>query len=557
MVFTTAGASGTGHGPGRTSGGPQLRGISLRAGGPDDATKWPVGQGPDPTWGKGIDELRRRTAATVPGMVRHRRLPPGRRMAATAGQLGLALAVWSVVERRAGGVVSRTGVSYRMRRAFERLGPTYIKLGQILSAGEGMFPQELVSEFRHCRDSVPAEPFSTVRRCVEAELKAPIVDLFRSFDPVPLAAASIAQVHAAELRDGTPVVVKVQRPGIEQLVRRDIAIMSWLADRLVGRIPVAALTNPPALVEVFAETIVEELDFRLEAQNMVDVATVLADLGQQALVVPRPHPTLVTRRVLVMQRLSGFTWGDTTAMQAAGIDTADALRAALISLLEGAVLAGVFHGDLHGGNLLVAPDGRVVLLDFGITGRLDQIQRVALLRMVVAASANDVPAQVAAMRDLGALPADVDVAAVIADLGLDRPPLDPTAISVEELTAEVRALASALVAYGARLPKPLILFVKDLLFLDGALAVMAPDLDILSEIVSLVTYFHERHGAAVARDLGVDPTAPPVVDLRPLRSTLGLTDSSNGFTVRDLQERRALMRRRLAQRHRPGRTGAT
>jgi len=311
------------------------------------------------------------------------------------------------------------------------------------------------------------------------------------------------------------------------------------------------------LVEVFAETIVEELDFRLEAQNMLDVTAVLRQLGQQALVVPRPHPTLVTRRVLVMERLSGFAWGDTVAMHAAGIDTADALRAALVSLLEGAVLAGVFHGDLHGGNLLVARDGRVILLDFGITGRLGPVQRVALLRMVVAASANDVAAQVAAMRDLGALPADVDVEAVIADLGLDRPPIDPAAISVEELTAEVRALASALLAYGARLPKPLILFVKDLLFLDGALSVMAPDLDILSEITSLVTYFHERHGAAVAKDLGLDPDAPPVVDLHALRVTLGLDerDAASTFTVRDLQERRALMRRRLARRSARSRSG--
>ncbi|MDA8075117.1 MAG: AarF/UbiB family protein [Actinomycetota bacterium] len=505
-------------------------------------------------WRQGIEELRARTAASVPGLVRVRRLPPASRMMTTGWRLGLAVGGWWVADRRLGGAASRAGVSRRVRHAFERLGPTYIKLGQILSAGEGLFPPELVAEFRHCRDQVPPEPFAAVRRRVQEELHAPLAEIFRSFDPEPLAAASIAQVHAAELRDGTPVVVKVQRGAIDELVRRDIAVMSWLAVRLVGRLPVAALANPPALVEVFAETIVEELDFRLEAQNMLDVAAVLEHFGQQALVVPRPHPTLVTKRVLVMERLSGFTWGDTAAMAAAGIDTADALRAALVSLLEGAVLAGVFHGDLHGGNLLVAPDSRVVLLDFGITGRLAPAQRVALLRMVVAATANDVPAQVAAMRDLGALPADVDVDAVIADLGLDRPPIDPTTLSIEELTAEVRALASALLEYGARLPKALILFVKDLLFLDGALAVMAPDLDILAEIAGLVTYFHERHGAAVARDLGLDPDAPPLVDLGPLRASLGLGEGDGGFTVRELQERRALMRRRLA-RHR-ARAGA-
>lgn len=503
-----------------------------------------------PTWQAGIDTLRAASAASVPTLVRHRRVPPGRRLVTTAAHLGAAAGGWWLLDRCGGRHVSRAGAARRVRRAFERLGPTYIKLGQILSAGEGMFPAELVTEFRQCRDKVPAEPFGVVRRVVEAELGGPLAGTFRSFDPVPLAAASIAQVHAAELRDGTPVVVKVQRPGIDRLVRRDITMMRWLADLLVGRIPVAALANPPALVEVFAETIVEELDFRLEAQNMVDVAAVLRELDQQALVVPRPHPTLVTRRFLVMQRQSGFSWGDTAAMRAAGIDTAEALRAALVSLLEGAVLAGVFHGDLHGGNLLVQADGRVVLLDFGITGRLGPTQRQALLRMVVAVTANDVPGQVAAMRDLGALPPDVDVAEVIAELGLDRPPLDPAALSVDELTAQLRAMASALLAYGARLPKPLILFVKDLLFLDGALAVMAPEVDILHEIAFLVTYFHQRHGAAVARDLGLDPDAPPVVDLAAVRASLGIDDPSAGFTVRELQERRAMLRKRLARRDR-------
>ena len=517
--------------------------------GSDGRGTWPHGPA---RWRAGIDDLRARTAASVPEMVRPRRMPPAPRLVATAVHLGRAGAGWWMGERRRGREASRTGAAQRVRRAFERLGPTYIKLGQILSAGEGLFPGELVAEFRHCRDRVPAEPFSVVRRTVEEELGAPLSVTFRSFDPVPLAAASIAQVHAAELRDGTPVVVKVQRPRIDRLVRRDVAMMSWLAELLTGRIPVAALANPAALVEVFAETIVEELDFRLEAQNMLDVAAVLQGLGQRALVVPRPHPELVSRRVLVMQRLSGFAWGDTATMHAAGIDTAEALRSALRSLLEGAMLAGVFHGDLHGGNLLVAPDGRVVLLDFGITGRLGPTQRLALLRMVVAATANDVPGQVAAMRDLGALPAEVDVASVISDLGLDRPPIDPAAMDIEELTAEVRALASALLGYGARLPKALMLFVKNLLFLDGALAVMAPDMDILAEIAGLATWFHERHGAAIARDLGIELGTAPVVDLDAVRASLGLSDETPGFTVRELQERRALMRRRLA-RHRGGR----
>ena len=133
-------------------------------------------------------------------------------------------------------------------------------------------------------------PSPTVRRTIEEDLGRPLAEVFVSFDRVPIASASIAQVHAATLRTGERVVVKVQRRTVASLVRLDIAAMSWIAPMLVGRIPITALTNPPALVELFAETIVEELDFRLEAQNMLDIAGVFAVTGERFIVVPRPHP---------------------------------------------------------------------------------------------------------------------------------------------------------------------------------------------------------------------------------------------------------------------------
>ena len=207
---------------------------------------------------------------------------------------------------------------------------------------------------------------------VEADLGARLDDVFTRVLPTPLAAASIAQVHAATLRTGEEVVVKVQRPSVAKLVHHDLKAMSWLAPLLVGRIPVASLANPPALVELFAETIVEELDFRCEAANMVDIAAMLRELGNQGYVVPRPHPTLVTRRVLVMQRVDGFNFDDVAGMKDAGVDTEEVVRTAMVALMEGAMIYGVFHGDLHGGNLFVLPDGRTALLDFGIVGRLTQ-----------------------------------------------------------------------------------------------------------------------------------------------------------------------------------------
>ena len=500
-------------------------------------------------WRAGADARRAATAGQVPDLLRRRRLPPGRRVVTTAVELGRALGGWYLVDRRRARrqgrpELSREGLSRRLRQSFQELGPTYIKLGQILSSGEGLFPAELVREFRLLRDRVPPEPFETVRAVVEKDLGAPIEEIFSSFSREPLAAASIAQVHAATLHTGEEVVVKVQRPSVATTVRRDLAAMSWIAPYLIGRIPVSALANPPALVELFAETIVEELDFRLEADNMLDVAEVFAETEQRSVIVPRPHPQLVTRRVLVMERLGGFSFDDVEGMRAAGIDTTEVVRALMISFLEGATLYGVFHGDLHGGNLFVCPDGKVALLDYGITGRLDQHRRLAFLRMLMGGTINDPKMQIAALRDLGALPPDTDLDAVIHDLGLDQPVKDPTQMSPDELLGEIREIVKKLLAYGARFPKVLMLYVKDLLFIDGALATLAPDVDLFQEITRIAMYFTQRHGERIAAEVGVDPRQTGV-DLEGFKASLGVSNEVETMSYRDLQARRELIRKRM------------
>jgi ubiquinone biosynthesis protein len=503
----------------------------------------------DLPWRRGIEAIRQRTRDEVPSLLARRRLPPGRRMVRVGHVLGGAVGGWYALDRRKGKEASRLGLSTRLRLAFQALGPTYIKLGQILSSGEGIFPEELVSQFRMLRDKVPAEPFDSVRRIVEADFARSLDSVFEHIDRTPIAAASIAQVHAARLRTGEDVVVKVQRPQVAELVRRDLAVMSWLAPFLVGRIPISALANPPALIELFAETIVEELDFRLEADNMLAIAAVLAETEQRAIVVPRPHSRLVTRRVLVMERLDGYAWDDVLGMKAAGIDTEAVLRAGTVSFLEGAMLFGVFHGDLHGGNLFVQEGGRVVLLDFGITGRLDEDERLAFLRLLIGGTTNDVRSQVEALRDLGALPRDCDVDGVIRDLGLDKPGQDIVALSAEELTVQIRDLTKGLLAYGAKMPKELMLFVKNMLFLDGAVATLAPDINILGEIAAIAMYFATRHGDRISRDIGIDPRQT-VVDLNGVKASMGLSPDVASINHRELQRRRELLRQKFE--HRPG-----
>jgi ubiquinone biosynthesis protein len=233
-------------------------------------------------------------------------------------------------------------------------------------------------------------------------------------------------------------------------------------------------------------------------------------------------------------------------MRGAGIDTEAVVRTGMIGFLEGAMIHGIFHGDLHGGNLLVLADGRTGLLDFGITGRLTEVERRAFLRLLVGGTMNDVASQLGALRDLGALPPEADLAAVAKQLGLDAPPVDPTSLTPEQLTAEIQQVVKALLGTGARLPKPLMLFVKNLVFLDGAIATLAPDLDLFAEIASIAVHFSMRHGEQLAADAGLDPTAWEL-DLSALQASVGVAPGSEeGLTHRELQARREELRSKVS-----------
>lgn len=498
-------------------------------------------------WANDATQIRINVRREVPDLTTPRRIPPLGRLLYVVCVLGSAVLPWLIrkkLKRFATPAESNAAISLRLRKAVETLGPTYIKLGQIISSGEGLFPGELVEEFKRCRDQVPAEPFETVQLTIEQDLGCRLNDVFLHIDTTPLAAASIAQVHAATLTTGESVVVKVQRPNIGKLVRKDLRVMAWLAPFLIGRIKIAALANPPALVELFAETIVEELDFRMEASNMVDVSRMLHRLHQTGYIVPRPHPSLVSRRILVMERLYGFNFDDVDGMKAAGLDTEAIIRTGMIAFMEGAMIEGIFHGDLHGGNLFVLSDGRTALLDFGIVGRLSPTRRVAFLRMLLGATTNDVKGQVEALRDLGALPLDVDVAQVISDLRLDQQTIDPTSLSGEELVKEVQRIVKALLGYGASMPKELMLYVKNMVFLDGAISRLAPDLDILAEVANISMLFAERHGEQIGRDLGINAQSIEL-NLDSVKAGFGLEASVNRLTYRELQQRRELINKRM------------
>ncbi|MGZ4695570.1 MAG: AarF/UbiB family protein, partial [Acidimicrobiales bacterium] len=281
----------------------------------------------------------------------------------------------------------------------------------------------------------------------------------------------------------------------------------------------------------------------------LDEAKSFHDLGQQGYDVPRPHPTLVTPRLMVMERLDGFAFDDVAGMVDAGVDTENVVRTGMIGFMEGAMILGIFHGDLHGGNLFVMGDGRVALLDYGIVGRMDEPKRRAFLRLLVTATMNDVKGQLAAIRDLGALPPDTDLDAVIRDLNLEGPPIDPTTLTPDEMIGEIQKVVKGLLAYGARLPKELMLFIKNMVFLDGAIASLAPDLDLFAEIAGISMYFAETHGERIAEEVGLDPTTYEL-DLTGIKGSFGVDPgATQTLTYRELQERRELIRSRFQNRN--------
>jgi ubiquinone biosynthesis protein len=184
-------------------------------------------------------------------------------------------------------------------------------------------------------------------------------------------------------------------------------------------------------------------------------------------------------------------------------------------------------------------------MDFGITGRLDETKRLAFLMLLVGATSGDTMAQLGALRDMGAFPPDTDLHAVFRDLGLDRT-IDPTMLSAEELVHELQELTKKLLAYGARAPKELMLFVKNMMFLDGAIARLAPDLDILGEIQLVHAEIAQRHGARLAAELGIDPSVAAQFDMDAVKAAMGVPDVER-LTYREVQERREIMRRRFEE----------
>lgn len=363
------------------------------------------------------------------------------------------------------------------RMAFEDLGVVFIKLGQVLSTRPDMLPPAYVQEFTKLQDAAPPVSYAAVAAVVESELGAPPAAIFAEFDPTPRAAASIGQVHPARLRDGTPVVVKVQRPGVEQAVERDLTVLAELARLAKARGLLGEAYDVEGWVSEFALTLRNELDYTREGHNADRFRRLFAD--EPALYVPRIYWDLSTQRVLTMEELRGIKIGELAQLAKAGLDrrriAVNSVRIILTEVFE----YGFFHADPHPGNFFVLPGEVIGLIDFGMVGRLDENLREALVRLVLALVRRDSARLVNELLDLGIASGRVPRAALKRDLDqlIDRyydRPISKWAAG--ETFNEVMAIAFR---HRLQLPTDLVLLVKVIAMSEGLGAQLDPNFKLM------------------------------------------------------------------------------
>ncbi|HVK24067.1 MAG TPA: AarF/UbiB family protein, partial [Actinokineospora sp.] len=375
----------------------------------------------------------------------------------------------------------RARLARSLRQALEEGGVTFVKLGQVLSTRSDLLPVEFIDELSVLQDRVAPVPAADIDAALRAEFGAAPAEVFAEFDPVPLASASIAQVHRAKLRSGADAVVKIQRPNVRSTVERDLDIIHRLAQTLQARTAWARSLGIVGLAEGFATALLEELDFRVEARNLAAVAAASGGHAPDAAVrLPIVHGELSSERVLVMERLDGVALGKVTTVP----DPQGTARLLLHSLLRQVMEHGVFHADPHPGNVLLLTDGRLGLLDFGSVGRLDSTLRDGLRELLLAIDRADP----AALRD--GLLAVVDRPEEIDERRLERALGTFMAAHLSHGSgpdiAMFTDLFKVMTSFQLSVPPAIAAVFRALTTMEGTLAGLAPGFDIVTESRSYV-----------------------------------------------------------------------
>jgi ubiquinone biosynthesis protein len=367
-----------------------------------------------------------------------------------------------------------TGV--RLRRVLEEAGGVYVKLGQIAATRPDLVPPEVCAELAGLQNQVAPEPVERVKVALEAELGGEVETVFAEFDWTPLAAGSIGQTYRARLHTGEPVVVKIQRPDIGEVMERDLAALALLAGMAQRRTPFGQGVRSGEMLDQFAASLRAELDFRREAEAMTEMTVLLGSAS--AVRVPMVYGELCTRRLLVQERFDGFTLADTEQLAASTIDRRALGEELLRSTLEQVLRLGYFHADPHPGNIFAFADGTLGLIDFGAVGRLDPIQQSAVVDMLAAIARRDASLLREGIERVAEMPEAVPperleraLARLMADHVRASGAVDPTVL---------QDLVRTLSEFGIRLPADLVVLSRALVTLDGTLRILSPGLSLAS-----------------------------------------------------------------------------
>ncbi|RZU66105.1 ubiquinone biosynthesis protein [Microterricola gilva] len=384
-------------------------------------------------------------------------------------------------EQSSVGSAERRKQARALRGALEEAGGAFVKLGQVLSTRTDLLPVEYLSELSMLQQRVPAAEWGEVAVLLEAELGAPVETVFASFDQTPLAAASIGQVHRARLISGEEVAVKVQRPGIIPSVERDLDITLRLATQLEQSTQWGRELGVRDLAAGFAASLRDELNYRVEAGNMTAMAVTQAGHADAARVgIPEHYEEYCTSRVLVMELVDGDTLSDQRALREhSAEERLEQAQRLLRSTLAQIIDDGVFHADLHPGNIILRADGELVLLDFGSVGRLDSELRGQIGDVLLAFYRGDAGAFTDALLAFVELPDDIDEIALRRQIGVFvATRLGPgSSLDVTVFTEMVRMLSDNRIA----VPSELALAFRAVATLEGTLRVLSPEFDILTE----------------------------------------------------------------------------
>jgi ubiquinone biosynthesis protein len=366
-------------------------------------------------------------------------------------------------------------VAERARMSFEELGPTFVKLGQLLATRPDLVPDDFVTEFSKLHAQVQPIPYDQV---IDVLREEGLLDRFLKIEEEVLGSASIAQVHRAKLADGSQVVVKVQRPGVIQTINDDLNVLYLLAELLETYVPESKVFSPVAIVDEYFKTLELETNFVVEANNIRRFSANFA--SEPDIKIPKVHFDLVTERVLTMEALDGTPLSSESALQQDGINPDEIIKKGLKAYLKMVFSDGLFHGDLHAGNFFVLPNNQIGLIDFGVVGRLNTKTRSAIASMLLALSKEDYDRLAYEYIDLAPFNNKVNADLFAKDLRDLIAPFYGLTLRNVNLGRVLLSSSSIAAKHHVSVPTELMLFFKSLVGIEGLGRRIQKDFDFLA-----------------------------------------------------------------------------